>query len=297
MQWYFSLARFIVGAGFLLAASIKDFRSRRVPDELWMLMGAVAMVILGAELWLIKDASWEYYLMFIPIGVLFAEAFVDRPRIYHEGELNFRVLAWLILPMLVYVFLVNRLGGELLFWSLTMILAVMLFSFALYFFYIIHGGADAKAVITLAILFPFYPTIPELTHRALSIQLVPVMEILFPFTLVILLNASLIVLVLPFTNLFINLSNGDIDFPKMFFGYKKKVSKIEDSFVWPMEYYENGKLKTELLPRSVSDERLDSLKKHDRKEVWTTPKLPFIIPILIGLILSVLIGNPIMYIM
>ncbi|MEF8874891.1 MAG: A24 family peptidase C-terminal domain-containing protein, partial [Candidatus Thermoplasmatota archaeon] len=244
-----------------------------------------------------KEARWEFFLMFIPIGVLFAEAFVDRPPIYSEGKINFRALGWIILPILVFVFLVNRLGGVLLFWSLTMILAVMLFTFALYFFYIIHGGADAKAVITLAILFPFYPTIPELTHRALSAQLVPIMEILFPFTLVIVLNASLIVMVLPFTNLFINLSHGDIDFPKMLFGYKKKVSEIEDSFVWPMEYYEDGEVKTELLPRSVSDERIESLKKHGREEVWTTPKLPFIIPILIGLILSVLIGNPIMYIM
>ncbi len=297
MQWYFSVVRFIVGVVFLLAASIKDLKSRRVPNEIWMIMGSIGMVILGIELWFVKEASWEYFLMFIPIGVLFAEAFIDRPPIYSEGKLNFRVLGWLVLPMLVFVFLVNRLGNTLLFWSLTTILAVMLFSFILYFFYIIHGGADAKAVITLAILFPFYPTVPRLTHRALSAELVPAMEVVFPFTLVILLNASLVVLILPFAYLFINLSNGDVDFPKMFFGYKKKVSELEDSFVWPMEYYDDGKLKSELLPRSMSEEKIESLKEHNKKEVWTTPKLPFIIPILFGLILSILIGNPIIYVM
>jgi len=294
-MWELSLVRLIIGAIFLFVASLSDLKSRRVPDELWIIMGFIAMGILGAELLIVREVNWEYYLIFIPIIVIFLEAFIERPPLYSDGNLNPIVLGWLILPIIVFIYMVNVFGTDLLFWSLTMILAVMLFSFILYFFYILHGGADAKAVITLAILLPFYPDIPSLTNWAISPEVATQMEILFPFTLIILLNASLIMLIFPIIHFIFNLYNGDVDIPKMFFGFKKKVDDVEDYFVWPMQYYENGRLKTELLPKSETDERIKSLKKHGVKSVWVTPKIPFIVPIFIGFIISFLIGNPILH--
>ncbi|MEF8832557.1 MAG: A24 family peptidase C-terminal domain-containing protein [Candidatus Thermoplasmatota archaeon] len=294
-MWELSLVRLVVGAVFLFVASLKDLRSRRVPDELWILMGIIAMGVLGAELLFVKEVTWEYFLFFVPIGVVFLEAFIDRPPVYSEGKVNPLVLGWLFVPILVFIYLIGVLDGSLLFWSLTMILVVMLFSFILYFFYILHGGADAKAVITLAILLPFYPNIPGLTHRAISAEVVTGMEVFFPFTMVILLNSSLIMLIFPIANSIFNLYSGDVDVPKMFFGYKKRVDELEGSFVWPMQYYEDGQLKTELLPKSDSAERISSLKNHDMKTVWVTPKIPFIVPILIGFVISFLIGNPLLH--
>ncbi|MBS3782441.1 MAG: prepilin peptidase [Candidatus Thermoplasmatota archaeon] len=292
-----SLIRLVIGTSFLLVASLKDLKTRRVPDELWIIMGSIAMGILGLELLLIRKVNWQYFLIFIPIVVIFLEAFIDRPPLFSDGRLNPFVLGWLTLPLIVFIYMINVFGSDVLFWSLTMILAVMLFSFILYFFYILHGGADAKAVITLAILLPFYPEIPGLTNHAVSPEVVSSMEIFFPFTLIILLNASLIVLIFPVVNFILNMYKGDLDIPKMFFGYKKSVSKLEDSFVWPMEYYEDGRLKTELFPRSGTDERIESLKQRDMETVWVTPKIPFILPISIGFIMSFIIGNPILYLM
>ncbi len=294
-MWELSLIRLIVGATFLFVASLTDLKSRRVPDELWILLGIVSMAILGVELFFIKEVSWQFFLIFIPIGIVFLEAFIDRPPIYSKGKLNLPVFGWFILPLLILIYMINVVGHYLLFWSLAMILVVMLFSFILYFFYILHGGADAKAVITLAILLPFYPEIPNITYRAISPEVATGMEIFFPFTLVILLNASLIMLIFPIVNFVFNLYRGDIDFPKMFFGYRKRINDVEDSFVWPMQYYEDGKLKTELLPRSETDERIRSLKCHGMKMVWVTPKIPFIVPIFIGFIMSFVIGNPILH--
>lgn len=294
-MWELSLVRLIVGATFLFVASLTDLKSRRVPDELWILLGITSMGILGIELFFIKEVSWHFFLIFIPIGIVFSEAFIDRPPIYSKGKFNLPVFGWFILPPLILIYMISVLGDNLLFWSLVMILVVMLFSFILYFFYILHGGADAKAVITLAILLPFYPEIPSLTHRAISPEVATGMEIFFPFTLVILLNASLIMLIFPIVNFGLNLYKKDIDFPKMFFGYKKRINEVKDSFFWPMQYYEDGKLKTELLPRSETDERIRSLKYHDMEMVWVTPKIPFIVPIFISYIISFFIGNPILH--
>lgn len=298
--WYFSIARLLVGIGFLSAASIRDLKTRRVPNKLWIIMGSVGILILFTELlirkfWLGNEIFWTHFLIFIPIGMIFSEAFVERPPVYSKGRLNLKVLIWLLIPLIVFVYMVLVLAGSIIFWTLAMIPGMMLFAFLLYFFYILYGGADAKAVITLAVLVPFYPQIPGLTRTALGSELVPLMQTLFPFTLVILLNASLVVIVFPIGYLLINLYKGDLDFPKMFFGFKKRVDEIEDSFVWPMEYYENGKLKTELFPRSSSEEKLKSLRSHGREIVWTTPKIPFIVPISIGFLISFLIGNPLLY--
>ncbi len=293
-MWYFSAARLIVGFLFLLIGSIKDLKTRRVPNELWIVMGSIAMAILFVEL-LYMDVSWTHFLIFIPISVLFSEAFIDRPPIYEQGRPNVLVLGWLMLPLIVFVYMLNLLAESLVFWSLAMIPAIMVFAFAMYFFYIIHGGADAKAIITLAILVPFYPSIPYITHRAVSEEVIPLMQAFFPFTLVILLNSSLIVLVFPVSYLFINLFKGDINFPLMFFGYKKKIDELEDSFVWPMQYYDGGELKTELFPRTRSEKKIKSLKERDVRTAWATPKIPFIVPMFVGFLISFLIGNPLMY--
>lgn len=294
-MWYFSAARFIIGLLFLLVASIKDIKTRRVPNELWIVMGSIAIGILFIEL-LVRDVSWMHFLIFIPIGVLFSEAFIDRPPIYAEGKLNFLILGWLMLPIVVFAYMVNVLAGSLIFWSLAMVPAIMLFAFVMYFFYIIYGGADAKAIITLSILVPFYPTIPYITHSAVSNDMFRLVQAFYPFTLVILLNSSLVLLALPISYFVINLSKGDMAFPLMFFGYKKKVEDIEDSFVWPMEYYEDGELKTELLPRSRLEEKTESLKEKNVEIAWTTPKIPFIVPMFVGFLISFLIGNPLWYV-
>lgn len=296
-MWELSLARFAIGAVFLSLAAIKDFRSRKVQNEIWITMGLIAMLILGIELVFVREVSWEFLLIFIPIGIVFSEAFVDRPPILSEDGFNPLVLGWLSLPLVVFVYMASVLSGELLFWSLTMILAIMLLSFLLYFLYVLHGGADAKAVITLAILLPFYPKIPGLTSSAISGEMLTIMEVFFPFTLIILLNSSLLILVFPLSSFFFNLFKGDIDIPKMFFGYKKRVKDIEDSFVWPMQYYENGKFKTELFPREGSDEKIESLKDQNIKEAWATPKVPFMVPMLLGFLISFIIGNPVIYLL
>ncbi|MEF8873372.1 MAG: A24 family peptidase C-terminal domain-containing protein [Candidatus Thermoplasmatota archaeon] len=301
-MWYFSLTRFLIGAASLLIASVMDLKTRRVPNRLWIVMGSIAMAVLFSELlvrklWFDADIYWQHFLIFVPIIVLFSEAFLERAQLYSEKGLDLKVLTWLLLPVFVFIYMVNTLTHSLLFWTLAMIPGMMSFAFLLYFFYILYGGADAKAVITLAILVPFYPHVPNLTQRALSAGHVPLMQTLFPFTLVILLNSSLIVVVFPIFYFLMNVLRRDVDVPKMFFGYRKKIADIEDSFVWPMEYYEDGNLKTELFPRSDPEEKLESLKRHDRKRVWTTPKIPFIVPIFVGFILSFIIGNPLMHVL
>ncbi len=294
---YLSIIRFVIGLSFLLVASISDIKTRRVSDVLWIIMSVVASSILAMHL-ILEGVGWRYYLIFIPVVVLLSYAFVEIPELYTEKGLNPISMIWLTIPLISSAYQIHHLNQDIFFWSLMVIPVTMVFVFVLYYFSVIYGGADAKAVLVIAILVPFYPEINGLTNTGLSPDQIPFMQIFFPFTFIVLLNASLIMLVLPIYFLSLNLKRGDKGFPQMLFGYKKPIDEIPDSFVWPMERYdEKGNLNIKLFPRDEDDDVLNTLISKGRERVWVTPKIPFIVPLCIGYIISFLIGNPISYLL
>ncbi len=292
---HLSIARFVIGICFLSVAALMDIRTRRVTDKLWIAMAGAAVSILSYQL-IAEGVGWRYYLIFVPIAVLLSEAFCELPELHSESGMNLLTTAWFVLPVITIAYQISTIGHDIFFWSLLAIPIMMVIVFILYYFAILYGGADAKAVLVLAILVPFYPHINGITRSGLSPQQVPLMQILFPFTFIILLNASLIMLfALPFY-LMINLKNKDMGFPQMLFGYKMNVDDVPHSFVWPMERYdESGERSIKLFPRDDSEDVLTTLRNRGIKRVWVTPKIPFIVPICIGFVVSFLIGNPISY--
>ncbi|MFW5904401.1 MAG: A24 family peptidase C-terminal domain-containing protein [Thermoplasmatota archaeon] len=293
-----SVSRFIVGILFLFVASVMDLRTRRIPNKLWMIMSGFAAALLFIQLFT-KGVRWEFYLIFVPISVLLAEAFVDRPPIFKDGSINFIMIPYIVVPITTVAFQIYILKERLFFWSMMTIPIIMLVVFILYFFYIIYGGADAKALIVIALLVPLYPHVPYLTHMAGSELLLELMQIFFPFTLVVMLNASMLSLSLPISYIIKNILRKDIKFPEMVFGYRKNVDEIEDSFVWPMEYYQEGEHMVERLslrPKVDPEEAIQSLKDNDVEIAWVKPKIPFIVFIFLGFVLSFIIGNPMIYI-
>ncbi len=294
---YLSIVRFIVGLSFLSVAALMDIKTRRVTDKLWIVMAVVALALLSIQLFN-KEVGWRYYLIFIPIIVLLSEAFYEVPALFTDKGINFGVLTWFFIPVITVTYQIFSISDDIFFWSLLAIPIMMIIVFILYYFAILYGGADAKAVLVLAILVPFYPHIPGFTHTGLVSQQIPFMQIMFPFTLIVLLNASIIVLFILPVYLFINLKNKDFGFPQMLFGYRMDIENVSDSFVWPMERYnEDGERTIKLFPRGDMDEVIETLRKRGLKRVWVTPKIPFIVPICIGYVISFLIGNPISYVL
>ncbi len=291
-----SIARFLVGLIVLTIAAVSDVKTRRVRDELWYFLCAAAVAILVLDLY-IRDALWVHYLILIVIGVLFMEAFIERPAVYQDGTVSPLAMGWLIIPVIVYSYMFVNLKNSSLFWSLSTIPAMMLIAFLFYYLGILYGGADAKAVLTLGILLPFYPVISGISNFGAPASIIETIQIWFPFTFVILLNSSLILLILPLFYFFFNIKRGDVGLPQMFFGYKKRVTEIQNSFVWPMEYKIDGYWRIELFPRREEKEAVEVLLNSGKRKVWVTPKLPFLVPMLAGYVLSFFIGNPMMHIL
>ncbi len=175
------------------------------------------------------------------------------------------------------------------------------FVYLLYQLYIIYGGADAKALMSLAILFPVYPHIFDVVPHLDFGIFAPQVEMAFPFTFLILLNTTLPLIAIPLVYLFTNLAKGDASFPQALFYLKMDLASTKDKHVWLMQEMENGKLITHkpTLGKRASDIKEDKAQKEMYRgledagveKVWVDFQLPLLVPMTAGLLISVVLGN------
>ena len=154
---------------------------------------------------------------------------------------------------------------------------------------LIFGGADAKALMAIAILVPTIPLISQFPLWEKS---------LMPASWAIFSNSIILFLAIPVGLLLFNLLRRNIAFPHVFLGYKMDIKKAREKFVWPLEKIVDGKKKFVYMPKDFdADEEYDLFEKHKVKEIWVTPKIPFMIPLLAGFICYFIFGDILFFIM
>ncbi|NIP31085.1 MAG: hypothetical protein GTN59_11135 [Candidatus Dadabacteria bacterium] len=154
---------------------------------------------------------------------------------------------------------------------------------------LIFGGADAKALMAIAILVPIEPIINQFPIWK---------ETPMPFSWSIFANSIIIFLFIPISLLVFNLIKGNLKFPYALLGYKMNINNARDKFVWPLEQFIDGKRKFVYMPKDFDvSEEYDEFEKHNINEIWVTPKIPFMIPLLIGYIFAFIFGDILYYFM
>ena len=154
---------------------------------------------------------------------------------------------------------------------------------------LIFGGADAKALMALAILVPIQPNINELPMWGQS---------LMPGVWQVFSNSIILFLFIPLSLLVINILKRNFSLPHMFLGYKMKISTAKEKFVWPLEKIVEGKRKFVYMPKEFDiDKELNEFEKNKFDEIWVTPKIPFMIPLLGGFIVTFFFGDILFYLM
>ncbi|HUV25467.1 MAG TPA: A24 family peptidase C-terminal domain-containing protein [Methanomassiliicoccales archaeon] len=291
MDWM-PILKIAVAFTVLLLASWSDWRIRMASDVFWIVLGTLGLIFLAFQIY--EDGvSPLYYLFLFPLAVFFYDIFWDRPSLFDkEGDeiaLGLFISAFIVLGTLLMIFQADEY-----LWKMMSILFVFLIIILLYVFDILKGGADAKALISLAILFPVYPAFMDFPLIQIPSELV---QHFFPFVILVLFNAALFLMVFPISFAFYNAIKGDSKFPLMFFGYKMSVDDAKSKFVWTMERVEEGERKTFLFPKGdyEHEEILDELEAVGADRIWVTPKIPFLIPLTISLIFSAFVGNIFFY--
>ena len=190
-----------------------------------------------------------------------------------------------------------------------LIVLVAVFSVVFLIFYLLNlfGGADAIALIAIALFVPVFPFEPILGYPPLPF---------LPFSA--LTNAVILNLVTPIGFAILNVMKGNrAPFPYTFFGYPVRGDSIENTFGFVMEDFtdEGGELKRWFIPIGSALRRMvegrgriytKHLKEHPeqyRKElalyrragmVWISYGVPFILPILAGFA-TALFGGDILF--
>ncbi len=167
----------------------------------------------------------------------------------------------------------------------------------------LFGAADAKALICIAVLFPTQPRFTILSHNFPSFD--ASVPLIFPFALIVLLNAAVLALAVPVSLFFRNLhSLGLKEFMRnavmCLVAYRANIDGLRsDRFARLTHTYEeiDGHLtrRYSLGGTPLNSDMAQLLKAYHREEkvaaeVWVTPELPFILFIALGFLASCLLG-------
>ena len=223
----------------------------------------------------------------------------------------FAPLAFVLTFLEIYIYEISELTLQLssygLCFGLTAAFAIILFYSGGF------GGADAKALMCLALALPFHP---ENLTKPFFGEASPISQLFFPMTIfsnsVLLAAATAIYMLL--RNIFWSQKTGRKLFEQglsesfgkkllvLVTGYKVPIGKLKEKWhLYPLEDIENGEtgLKRNLvvLPkdegRDAIIERLSKAVENGKihNTVWATPGLPMLIFITIGLITALFFGD------
>ena len=295
----FDLVRLLAGAAFLGAAAVSDLRTRRVSNRLWVGMGTLGLGIFGADLWL-QGIDPVVGLVLVPTAVLMYDPLIGREFRTEEGwRFPLGSIAAYALAILATGFAVWDLRGDPTlrgqFLRYFTVPVMMLVFRGMYEVHLFKGGADAKAMIVIAAFVPQYPQLPGFPLLTLDPRLQGSLGVLFPFSLLVLLDAALLFAVAPVAFIAYNATRGDLEFPMALLGYKVPLDRVP-RHAWFMDQIIAGEHVVVYFPKKRQDRReiLQGLREAGLKEAWVTPQLPFMVALGVGYILAFIVGNPLM---
>ncbi len=157
------------------------------------------------------------------------------------------------------------------------------FVYLLYQIRLLFGGADAKAIMAITILLPIQPNLNHFPIWGRSFM---------PASWTVFSDSLIIFMLVPIFLLIFNLTQKNIKLPHALLGYKMKIQTAKEKFVWPLEKIVDGKTKLIIRPKDFDTmEEYNEFEKQGIKEIWVTPKIPFMIPLLIGFICTFIFGD------
>lgn len=286
-KWVVDGLRLVIGIVILCYASVQDVRTRKVQNGAWIVLAGAALILLPVQL-SADGESLSYALVSLPILAILADVYWEG----REGSTaaKYGPPAKYSIAVVLIVALGYAWGSSSYFQHMLAIPVMMLVFVAMYMADIIRGGADAKALLSLAILFPVYPALGgfPLLHGATDAS-----QLFFPFSFVVLINAAIITAFAPIYYSIRNMASGDTRFPQLFLGYRTEASEAREKHVWLMERMDGSQHEYFARPRHGEDldKELGLLVSAGHTRIWITPKIPFIVPMAASLVFSAVIGN------
>jgi preflagellin peptidase FlaK len=292
----FAATRLAAGTAFLVVAAASDLRTRRVRDPLWIGLGTLGLVVLASQL-LVESAPWPAWSFAGSAALLFYAVFFGRPLTEEDGfhARPIRIVLFFVAGVMwIAPFAVT--GGVPATGSTPALAStpVMIVVYqGLYRLRVLHGGADAKGLMAITLLVPTYPDALPFPLLMPDPRVDSVLRIVFPFSLVVWVDAAIVSLAIPIGLFIFNALRGDFAIPQAFIGYRARLDSFPNH-AWLMEKITpRGEHVLVLFPKRGENPADDiaRLRAAGVDRAWVTPKTPFMLPLLIGFVLAFLAGN------
>ena len=303
-------------------AAWMDHKNRRVANEHWIVWVKPALFLWALDL-IAQEADWTIFLTASAVVAYASTSIIGRPTIndiFSGSKIDLVVSSWYVISIagiiggsLKYgevspleVLVGDVTGSAALWWStLAGLLTILIIDLA-WRFRLIHGGADAKALMLVAILIPSWDTMPLISEKT-SDSIVAL-----PPSLALLMWGGLTFILIPLILLVKNIINSNIsslsDLKLSWHASKMKLKEVKDSHVWLLTsviQLPDGSSKvyhkSRAPRRTPTDEELDKsikeLEDLDVEEVWISYKLPLLVFLFPAIIPLALLGDPISHIM
>ncbi len=290
-------------------AAWMDHKARRVGNEHWLVWVKPAVFIWCLEL-LARGADWTVFLTASAIVAYASMAVIGRPTvkdILAGNREDILVSMWYLVSFVGVAFgmvkysdvdLLDLLLGEAtgmvaLYWTTLSGLLVIFVIDLGWRLRLIHGGADAKALMWVAILIPNWSTMPVITdyNRDIILQLPPAISLLM--------WGGLTFLLIPVVLVIRNLVQGNVkslgDLRMFWHSTVMDLDKVQQSHVWlltsmiempdgQMSVYHRTRAPRRTPSEQELSEQLATLQDNNIEEVWVSYKLPllvFLFPVII----------------
>tara|TARA_B100000941_G_C28492428_1_gene548779 strand:+ start:707 stop:1642 length:936 start_codon:yes stop_codon:yes gene_type:complete len=290
-------------------AAWMDHKARRVSNEHWLVWVKPAVFIWCLEL-LARGADWTVFLTASAIVAYASMAVIGRPTvkdILAGNREDILVSMWYLVSFVGVAFgmvkysdvdLLDLLLGEgtgmvALYWTTLSGLLVIFVIDLGWRLRLIHGGADAKALMWVAILIPNWSTMPVITdyNRDIILQLPPAISLLM--------WGGLTFLLIPVVLVIRNLVQGNVkslgDLRMFWHSTVMDLDKVQQSHVWlltsmiempdgQMSVYHRTRAPRRTPSEQELSEQLATLQDNNIEEVWVSYKLPllvFLFPVII----------------
>ena len=277
MEWYVPIGMAIMIA-VMLSASYFDWRYRTVQDIHWWVLGLSGIVLTACSLpemrleWIMILAGSFMILLFILLDVdvpwlvsavwcvVMAVLFIYPAVVFFDSDVTKRLL---VIPICFVVF------------------------YILYMFGILRGGADAKCLMVAAMVFQTSPVIwelPLITVPPLNVQMI------FSFPVAVLFHAALFSFAWLFWTVIRKIYRREDPVQMVTLSYyRMSIDDARRSHVWPKQDVVNGMIVN--VNGIPPDGALDRLEAASAKDVWVTPIIPFMIPIMAAMVFVITVGS------
>lgn len=258
-------------------ASLCDIRSREVSDIHWLVMGSVGIVLRSV---VSADSA-------VTGATSVAGSLILLVCMLSERIVGWRAAVAAAVGVTISVVPAVADPGDVFATSVAVSAAMFLLLHGMYLVGLIPGGADAKFLMTVALVFPVYPVVGGIPM--MWVPEPPISYLVNPAVSVLVLGLVLSILSCP-AILIRNLRRGDTA-GRVLTTYRMSVEEARGAFVWPVEEIRDGAL----VPCHSYDRRekvLDALSEAGVAEVRVTPMVPFILPLTVALMLVTVLGSP-----